>query len=106
MLKLKIANQIRRKKALDTRWALYEYIDKNPGLTIYDLSKKLNWTTGKVEYHIKKLLNERMVKNSEEVANGRVRKLYFPTPFGEHINWDEMTNTKKPGEKQNEISRG
>jgi hypothetical protein len=47
-----------------------------------------------------------MVKNSEEVANGRVRKLYFPTPFGEHINWDEMTNTKKPGEKQNEISRG
>jgi hypothetical protein len=32
MLKLKIANQIRRKKALDTRWALYEYIDKNPGL--------------------------------------------------------------------------
>jgi len=99
MFKLKIANQIRRKNAFETRWFLYEFINKNPGLSIYDLSKKLNWTTGKVDYHIKKLLKDGIVRNSEEIVNGRIRKLYTPTPFGEHINWDEMTNTKKPGDK-------
>ena len=26
--------------------------------------------------------------------NGRVKKAYIPTPFGENINWDEMTNIK------------
>ncbi len=98
MFKLKIANQIRRKNAFETRWLLYEFINKNPGLSIYDLSKKLNWTTGKVDYHIKKLLKEGIVRNSEEIVNGRIRKLYSPTPFGKHINWDEMTNTKKPSE--------
>ena len=96
MLKLKVANQIRRKRAFETRWFLYEFINKNPGLTIYNLSKKLNWTSGKVDYYIKKLLKDGIVKNSEEIVNGRVRKSYHPTPFGEHINWDEMKNIKRP----------
>ncbi|KKL75149.1 hypothetical protein LCGC14_2057810, partial [marine sediment metagenome] len=34
MFKLKIANQIRRKNAFETRWFLYEFINKNPGLSI------------------------------------------------------------------------
>ncbi|KKN37090.1 hypothetical protein LCGC14_0767040 [marine sediment metagenome] len=98
MFKLKVANQVRSKRAFETRWFLYEFIHKNPGLTIYALSKRLNWTTGKVEHYMKKLVKEGIVKDSQEIVNGRVKKAYQSTPFGEHINWDEMKHTKKPEE--------
>ncbi len=98
MLKLKIANQVKRKKAFETRWFLYEYIDKNPGFSIYDISKKLNWTPGKVDYHIKKLLKDGIVKNSEKIINGRVRKAYYSTSEKEMINWDAMEYIKKPND--------
>ena len=53
---LEIANQVRRKKAMENQWYLYEYLNKNPNLTVYDLSKKIEWSVGKVAYYIKKLL--------------------------------------------------
>jgi len=96
MFKLKIANQVRRKRAFETTEFLYEFISKNPGLTIYDLSKKLEWTTGKVEHYVKKLVKEGIVKNSEEIVNGRVKKAYSPVPWKKLINWDAMEHTKKP----------
>ena len=49
-----------------------------------------------VDYHIKKLLKDGIVENSEEIVDGRVRKAYSSTPFGKHINWEEMKHTKKP----------
>ena len=79
------ANEIRRKKAMDNRWELYEFINKNPGLTTYKLSKKMNWTTGKIDYYIKKLLKEGLLINSTEIVNGRVNKTYSPKSWKELI---------------------
>ncbi|TFG22289.1 MAG: winged helix-turn-helix transcriptional regulator [Promethearchaeota archaeon] len=92
---LEFANQVRRKKAWENKMEIYEMIDKNTknnnsGLTIYDLTKKLNWSNGKVEYYIKKLVKEGYIKNSDCVVNGRVRKEYSSKTVKELIKWDEM----------------
>jgi len=88
MALLGVANQIRRKKALDNKWFLYGIIDKNPGLTIYDLSKKIKWSTGKINYYVKKLVKDGMIKNSTEIVNGRVNKKYFGKTMKEFLNID------------------
>ncbi|MHA1492288.1 MAG: winged helix-turn-helix domain-containing protein, partial [Promethearchaeota archaeon] len=82
---LEIANQVRRKKAWQNKMQVYEIIDKNTrlnnsGLTIYDLTKILNWSSGKVEHYIKKLLKGGFIKNSDRTVNGRARKEYSSKP--------------------------
>ncbi|MHA1730044.1 MAG: winged helix-turn-helix domain-containing protein [Promethearchaeota archaeon] len=89
---LRIANQIRRKKALDNKYFLYDFIDKNSGLSQYDLSKKIGWSIGKINYYVKKLLQEGMIKNSTEIINGKARKSYYGKSMKEFINWDEMND--------------
>ncbi len=89
MFILRAANQIRRKKALENKWFLYEIIDKNPGMTIYNLSKKINWTPGKLKYYIQKLVKDGMIKNSTKNINGRTQKRYYGKTIKEFINWEE-----------------
>ena len=86
---LNIANQIRRKKALDNKWKLYKFIDKNPGLTVYGLSKKMNWTSGRIDYYVKKLLKDKMINNSTEIVNGRVNKRHYGKTVKEFINQEQ-----------------
>ena len=87
---LKIANQVRRKKAQDNKWFLYEFIDKNPDLTVYEMSKKINWTTGKVNNYVQKLVKDNMIHNFDEVVNGRNQKRYRGKTVKEFINWEEF----------------
>ncbi|KKK46311.1 hypothetical protein LCGC14_0558890 [marine sediment metagenome] len=91
MAMLKLANQVRRKKAQDNKWFLYEFIDKNPGLTVYEISKKIDWTNGKVNHYIQKLVKEDFIKNSDKVVNGRNQKRYSSKTVKELINWDEFS---------------
>ena len=90
MAMLKLANQVRRKKAQENKWFLYEFIDKNPSLTVYELSKKINWTIGKLNHYVQKLVNDGMIHNSDEVVNGRNQKRYSGKTVKEFINWDEF----------------
>jgi len=87
---LKLANQVRRKKAQDNKWFLYEFIDKNPGLTVYEISKKIDWTNGKINHYIQKLVKEDFINNSDKVVNGRNQKRYSSKTVKELINWDEF----------------
>jgi len=96
---LEIANFIRRKRAFENKWELYDTISKNPGLSIYDLSKKINWTPGKVEYYIKKLVKDDMIENSMRIENNRVHRSFKARKVGHFINWDEMTHIQKPLKK-------
>ncbi|MHA1730274.1 MAG: hypothetical protein ACTSWY_16305 [Promethearchaeota archaeon] len=89
---LRIANQIRRKKALENKWFLYDIIDKNPCLSQYDLNKKIVGSTGKIHYYVKKLLKDGIIKNSTEIINDRARKLFYGKSMKEFIKWDEMNN--------------
>lgn len=90
MAMLKLANQVRRIKAQDNKWFLYEFIDKNPGLTIYEMKKKIDWTIGKLDYYVKKLIKDGFIKNSDQVVNGRNQKRYTGKTVKEFINWEEF----------------
>ena len=87
---LELANKIRRKAAMENKWALYEIINKYSGLSGYELSKKIEWTLGKTDHYLKKLLNDGLILNSTEIVNGRVRKSYKPKKMKEMINWKEI----------------
>jgi len=87
---LKLANQVRRKKAQDNKWFLYEFIDKNPDLTVYEMSKKIDWTIGKLNYYVQKLVKDNMIHNCDEVVNGRNQKRYSGKTMKEFINWEEF----------------
>ena len=91
MAMLKLANQVRRKKAQENKWFLYEFINKNPGLTVYEISKKIDWTNGKINHYIQKLVKEDFIKNSDKVVNGRNQKRYSSKTVKELINWDEFS---------------
>ena len=89
---LELANQIRRKKAMENKWQLYEFINKTPNLTVYELSKKIEWSIGKTDYYIKKLIKDGLVLNSTEIIKGRLHNFYTPKKIKEMINWKEIKN--------------
>lgn len=62
------------------RTQLVFYIEDHPGLTGYEISKKLKWSVGKVFYHLKQLINSGEVRVKKE---GR-KKLLFA------VSWLEM----------------
>ena len=92
---LELANMVRRKKAFENNCFLYETINKNPRITIYDLTKLIGWSSGKITYYISKLIKDGMIINSTEVVNGRNKRLFSSKSVKEFINWDEMKNTDK-----------
>ena len=96
IMKLKIANQVRRLRATKNMWILIGFMDKNPGLTVYDMAKKMKWPTGKVDYYVKRLLKDGLIRKTTEIVNGRTHIYYYPKDWKEFINWDEMTHTKRP----------
>lgn len=87
---LQKANKVRFLYAMKNKYFLYEILNKTPGMTIYDLTKKTNWSSGKITYYIQKLLKDGVIQNSTEVINGRVRKEYSPVSYKEFINKEEM----------------
>jgi DNA-binding transcriptional regulator GbsR (MarR family) len=53
---------------------LYEFLSKNPGSTIYNMSKALDWSVGKVQSALKRLEDDLVTKAT--VEGGRVKKHY------------------------------
>ena len=78
-------DELRVRMMIEKRYFLYEFIDKNPGLTIDELQQKLKWKRRKISRYTNKLVKDKMVQ-----------KKYFPTPLKDLINWNEMKHTKKP----------
>ena len=96
---LEEANKVREEKALKQKWRLYKYISSNPGLTIYELGKKLGWSTGKVHYYIQSLIDEGMIKNTDKIERGRNKKTYSSAKVQDFLKSETLTelkNLKKP----------
>lgn len=67
-----IKARIEMGKGTDTK--LLEYLKKNADKTIYDISKDLGWSTGKVQKSIKRL-GEKLIL-TKDVGDVRIRKKY------------------------------
>lgn len=96
-----MANVVRRKRGFENKWELYEMISKNPDISIYKLAKKINWTPGKVEHYVKKLMKDGMINNSTEIVNGRNRRSIRAKKMEHFINWDKLKELKKPPDNIN-----
>ncbi|VVB55246.1 Uncharacterised protein [uncultured archaeon] len=56
---------------------LLDYLKKNPDKTVYDLSKDLNWSTGKVQKALYRI--KRDIGFEQYIESGRLKKKYYAT---------------------------
>ncbi len=59
----------------------YEFINKNRGLSIYEISKKLSWSTGKVHAIVKKLESMGLTRTEITVENNKVKRRVYPVEW-------------------------
>jgi predicted transcriptional regulator len=75
-MKTEKATKARKNMGRDTDHELLGYLGDNPAKTIYELSKELDWSTGKVQKSIKRLDNKLTMDVDGDVESGRIRKRY------------------------------
>jgi len=92
---VEVANLVRRNKALETRWALYEIISKNPGISVYELSKQLGWSIGKINHHVNKLIKDGVISNSIKTDNNRTKRSLKAKDWKEFISSEVLEDLKK-----------
>ena len=63
---------------------LYEFVNENKGLSIYEIAKKLNWSTGKVHAIVKKLESIGLIRTEITVENNRVKRRVYP------VSWESL----------------
>lgn len=68
----------KRQIASKNQQIIYKCIYKNPGITIYQISKKIKWSPGKIKHHVNILLEHNKIKKQNIIINGRNNSLYFP----------------------------
>lgn len=74
------------------RVLLYK-LTESPGLTIYELSKELGWTKGRVQGSIIRLLQQNAIRKKKVVLNDRILTKIFPAEYKEpEIGMVEVTD--------------
>ena len=77
-------------EGLDTDYELYKVIDKNPGHSIYELAKGLNWSSGKVHGSVRRLEKEGLVHTKRELRDGRSLLKVFAANWSEFFTPEEL----------------
>lgn len=68
---------------------LYEFVNAHRGLSIYELSKRLGWSTGKVYNIIKVLEEDGLVRTIKIEERGRMKRKVYP------VDWKELLPEEK-----------
>jgi predicted transcriptional regulator len=90
------AVQKRREIAEDTDWELYQWIKSHPGLSMYEISKGLRWSHGKVYSSIKRLLLEGVIEVKKEIRNGRSVSIITYKKWQEYFTSEELAEMESP----------
>ncbi len=64
---------------------LYRYIDKHPGLSTYELSKRLSWEGGKVRTVLARLERAQLIKTKYVEENHKIKKISYPLTLKELV---------------------
>ncbi len=73
-MRTEIATQKKIKIGEETSKELLDYLRDNPDKTIYDLSKALDWSTGKVQKALHRIESNLGIK--QNIEGGRLKKKY------------------------------
>ena len=82
--------RIRGLRAEAKKTELMYYIEKNPGLSVYELAKKIGWSSGRVRYYVMKLLEGNEVRIKTVKSSERVKKLFYPIEWTKMIDWKKI----------------
>lgn len=63
---------------------VYEFVNKHQGLSVYEIAKRIGWSSGKVYNIIKSLEEMGLVRTSLEVEGGRTKRKVYP------VSWKEL----------------
>lgn len=75
-MKTEKARKARVKMGRKTDIELLKHLKDNPDRTIYELSKELDWSIGKVQKSVKRIDNRVTVEIDGDIEDGRIRKRY------------------------------
>jgi predicted transcriptional regulator len=89
------ATQRRRDLSGETDWELYEKVDDNPGLSVYELAKLMNWTPGRVHGSVMRLVEKGLVKTERATRGGRSVLLVTPKEWWEFFTPEELEEFKQ-----------
>ena len=67
----------RNKRGLQSDKLLIETINNHPGLSQYELAKRLDWPSGKVDGAIRRLVNQNQILIKSTQRNGRLVNLIY-----------------------------
>ena len=95
MQSIQKATLVRTAKAEDDEWDLYEKISEAPSLNVYELAKRMGWSTGKTRGAVKRLEGEGLIKIEKSLRNGRAVDLVTATPWQEMLTPEELDEFKK-----------
>ena len=65
-------------KKSDTCDMVYKFVCRYPGLSTYEISKRLNMSGGRVRHALSRLHQMGLIKFKFERTNPRIRKLTYP----------------------------
>ena len=71
-----------------TDMELLHYLEANPGKTLYEIAKALNWSTGKVQGSLRRLEDDLTVEVVEE--NGRLKKRYYVKKVEDFLDMENL----------------
>ncbi len=67
----------RNKRGIQSDKLLLETVNSHPGLSQYELAKRLDWQSGKVDGAIRRLVNENQILIKSTQRNGRLVNLVY-----------------------------
>ncbi|MGV8089095.1 MAG: MarR family transcriptional regulator [Methanothrix sp.] len=95
MQSIQKATLVRTARAEDDEWDLYEKISEAPNLNVYELAKRMGWSTGKTRGAVKRLEEEGLIKIEKSLRNGRAVGLVTATPWEEILTPEELDEFKR-----------
>lgn len=73
-----------------------KWIESHPGLGMYEISKGIGWTHGKVYPSVKRLQDEEMIEVKNEIRNGRAVSIVTYKKWQEYFTPGELAETESP----------
>lgn len=83
---------------------LYEFVNANRGLSIYELSKRLGWSTGKAYNIIKVLEDDGLVRTIKTEEGGRIKRKVYPVDWKELLP-EDVEKALKPDEPRTQKAK-
>ena len=91
---MRAARDARVREGLDTDYELYKMINRKPGTSVYELAKKLGWSSGKVYGSVRRLEKDSLIRTEKAERDGRSVLKVKPVEWFEFLTPEEVEEFK------------